>query len=67
MDKEKTKLLNEIEKLISYGDKRVEISQDLLKYLDIETLKNMLNSLKTKTSSLKEEDKEWLKKFKREE
>lgn len=67
MDKEKTKLLNEIEKLISYGNKRVEISQDLLKYLDIETLKNMLNSLKTKTSSLKEEDKEWLKKFKREE
>jgi len=58
----KEELLNEIEKLISYGHKPT-INPDLLKYLSIEDLLSIKNSLKAKVNTLDEDDKEWLVQF----
>ncbi len=64
---EKEQLLAEIERMISYGKEEPTINPELLKYLDIESLKNMHAKLKKKTATLKEEDKLWLQQFKKDE
>jgi len=58
----KEELLNEIEKLISYGHKPT-INPDLLKYLSIEDLSSIKNSLQNRLNTLQDDDKEWLIQF----
>ena len=69
MEKENKKvdILNEIEKLIAYGREDSFIDRNLLKYMDIDTLLSIRDSLASKVNILKDEDIEWLKQFKKEE
>lgn len=62
---EKENLLKEIERLIAYGKEESFIDRNLLKYMDIDTLTSMRDSLSQKVNRLKDEDIEWLKQFKR--
>ena len=62
----KEELLKEIEKLMAYGKEDPTINPSLLEYLDLETLISIHDSLKEKTATLKEEDKEWLRQFRQE-
>jgi len=61
----KEKLLEEIEKLISYGREEPTIHPDLLAFLSIEDLKNTKAKLLERSGKLSEEDKEWLEQFKK--
>jgi hypothetical protein len=63
--KEKELLLQEIEKLMSYGKDEPTINPSLLEYLDIEALQNIKKSLEYKVGTLSEDDKEWLEQFKK--
>ncbi len=63
--KEKELLLQEIEKLMSYGKDEPTINPSLLEYLDIEALQNIKKSLEHKVGTLSEDDKEWLEQFKK--
>lgn len=63
--KEKELLLQEIEKLISYGKNEPTINPALLEYLDIEALINIKKSLESKVGTLSEDDKQWLEQFKK--
>ncbi|MBD3808640.1 MAG: hypothetical protein IE880_08010 [Epsilonproteobacteria bacterium] len=63
--KEKELLLQEIEKLISYGKNEPTINPALLEYLDMEALRNIKKSLESKVGTLSNDDKEWLKQFKK--
>ncbi|MEJ2488764.1 MAG: hypothetical protein P8Y50_03020 [Sulfurovaceae bacterium] len=62
---EKEKLLQEINALLSYGETEDAIDVSLLKYLELDMLENIKKSLQSRTSDLKEEDKEWLEQFKK--
>ena len=62
---EKEKLLQEINALLSYGETKDSIDASLLKYLELDMLENIKKSLQSRTSDLKEEDKEWLEQFKK--
>ncbi len=64
---EKENLLKEIESLIAYGKEESFIDRNLLKYMDIDTLLSMRDSLSSKVAKLKDEDIEWLKQFKKDE
>jgi hypothetical protein len=64
--KDKHMLLEEIGRLLAYGEKAPEIDPALLEYLDTDTMEKMLENLKRKTSGLKEEDREWLQQFRKE-
>jgi len=64
---EKRALLEEIQSLLAYGGPAPSIDPALLEYLDTEALTTIRDRLKEKTATLKEEDKEWLAKFRREE
>jgi hypothetical protein len=66
-EKEPTKesLLEEIEKLISYGKEEPTINPALLAYLEIEDLISTKKKLLERVGSLSEEDKEWLQQFKK--
>ena len=64
---EKEALLHEIEKLLAYGESEPEINPALLEYLDLEALRSVRDRLAERTSTLKEEDREWLAKFRKEE
>lgn len=63
--KEKELLLQEIEKLMSYGKDEPTINPSLLEYLDIEALQNIKKSLEHKVGTLSEDDKKWLEQFKK--
>lgn len=63
----KEELLADIEELIAYGTKEPTINPDLLAYLDIDTLISTKKSLLQKVGTLSDEDKEWLKQFKKNE
>jgi hypothetical protein len=63
----KEALLEEILHLLAYGDRAPEIDPALLAYLDISTLQSTLEKLKEKTAGLKEEDRQWLQQFRKEE
>jgi len=65
MKNEKKILLEEIDKLISYGKEETTISPDLLKYFTIKELQGMKANLLKKVGKLKEEDMEWLEQFKK--
>jgi hypothetical protein len=65
--REKEKLLEEIRQLLAYGGEAPEIDPALLEYLDEGTLETMLDRLREKHSRLTEEDREWLRKFRKEE
>ncbi|MEJ2437925.1 MAG: hypothetical protein P8Y43_07920 [Sulfurovaceae bacterium] len=62
---EKEKLLQEINALLSYGETEDTIDVSLLEYLELDMLENIKKSLQSRTSDLKEEDKEWLEQFKK--
>jgi hypothetical protein len=62
---EKEKLLQEINALLSYGETEDTIDASLLEYLELDMLENIKKSLQSRTSDLKEEDKEWLEQFKK--
>ena len=64
---EKENLLREIESLIAYGKEESFIDRNLLKYMDINTLVSLRDSLSSKVAKLKDEDIEWLKQFKKDE
>ena len=64
---EKENLLKEIERLIAYGKEESFIDRNLLKYMDMDTLTSMRDSLSQKVNRLKDEDIEWLKQFKKDE
>ncbi len=64
---EKENLLREIESLIAYGKEESFIDRNLLKYMDIDTLLSIRDSLSSKVAKLKDEDIEWLKQFKKDE
>jgi hypothetical protein len=57
------KLVEEIESLMSYGEKREVIERSLLKYLDEKTLLGIRDSLQKRHGVLKSEDREWLSRF----
>ena len=59
----KEELLQEIEELISYGRNEPTINPSLLKYLSLEELISIKNSLQKRVNTLDEDDKEWLMKF----
>jgi hypothetical protein len=59
----KEELLQDIEKLISYGRDENTINPSLLKYLSVEELISIKNSLQKRVNTLDEDDKEWLMKF----
>ena len=64
---EKENLLKEIERLIAYGKEKSFIDRKLLKYMDIDTLTSIRDSLSKRVNQLKDEDIEWLKQFKKDE
>jgi len=61
----KEELLQEIEKLISYGQEEPTINPDLLAYLSIDDLNGIKAKLLQKVNILSEEDKVWLEQFKK--
>ena len=61
----KESLLEEIDKLISYGKNEPTINPVLLEYLSIEDLISTRDKLLTRVKDLKEEDREWLEQFKK--
>ncbi len=63
--KEKELLLQEIEKLMSYGKDEPTINPSLLEFLDIQSLQYIKKSLENKVGTLSEDDKEWLEQFKK--
>jgi hypothetical protein len=63
----KAQLMEEIRRLMAYGGEAPEIDPALLEYLDRESLERMLERLREKHSWLTEEDREWLRQFRREE
>lgn len=62
---EKEELLNDIEKLISYGRDEPTINPSLLAYLEIDDLIATKKKLLERVGKLSEEDKEWLEQFKK--
>ncbi|ADV46837.1 hypothetical protein [Nitratifractor salsuginis] len=62
----KEELLTEIEKLMAYGKEEPTINPSLLKYLDLNALTEIRDKLKERSATLKEEDKEWLQQFRKE-
>ena len=65
MQNEKEILLNEIEKLISYGREEPTINPALLEYLSIDDLINTKAKLLERVGTLSEADKDWLEQFKK--
>ena len=65
MKNEKEILLADIEKLIAYGRDEPTINPALLAYLEIEDLISTKKKLLERVGILSEEDKEWLKQFKK--
>ena len=65
-EKSKEELLSEIERLMAYGKEEPTINPSLLQYLDLQALIDIRDKLKARTSTLKEEDKEWLQQFRKE-
>jgi hypothetical protein len=61
----KEELLNDIEKLISYGREEPTINPALLAYLEIEDLISTKEKLLERVGKLSDEDKEWLEQFKK--
>jgi hypothetical protein len=61
----KEELLNDIEKLISYGREEPTINPALLAYLEIEDLISTKEKLLQRVGKLSDEDKEWLEQFKK--
>lgn len=61
----KEELLEDIEKLISYGRDENTINPDLLAYLEIEDLINTKAKLLERVGKLSDEDKAWLEQFKK--
>lgn len=62
---EKQEILNEIEALLGYKEAKLDIDPKLLEYLEIEDLQSIRSSLLAKVGVLSEDDKEWLKQFKK--
>ena len=61
----KEELLADIEKLIAYGREEPTINPALLAYLEIDDLISTKKKLLERVGTLSEEDKEWLKQFKK--
>jgi hypothetical protein len=61
----KEELLEDIEKLISYGREEPTINPALLAYLDIDDLVSTKKKLLERVGKLSEEDKKWLEQFKK--
>jgi len=61
----KEELLQEIDKLISYGREETTINPDLLAYLDIDELQSIKAKLLGRVGKLSDEDKAWLEQFKK--
>ena len=63
----KEELLAEIEKLMAYGRQESTIDPALLRYLDEEALLSMIEKLEKRRKNLIEEEREWLRQFRKEE
>ena len=61
----KEELLEDIEKLISYGREEPTINPALLAYLEIDDLVSTKKKLLERVGKLSEEDKKWLEQFKK--
>jgi hypothetical protein len=61
----KDELLQDIEKLISYGREESAISPDLLKYLSVDDLISTKQKLLQRVGKLSDDDKKWLEQFKK--
>ena len=67
MEKSKKQLLEEIKELLSYGMGKPDISPSLMEYLDEKTLESIRDRLAKNCDRLKEEDRNWLQRFRKEE
>ncbi len=65
-EESKETLLKEIEALIAYGNEEPTIDPALLNYLDLPSLRAIRDRLHKKHSTLTEEDKVWLRNFRKE-
>jgi len=66
MDEKKQEMLVEIEALMRYGEEQDVIEPSLLKYLDLDSLKHIVETLKKRRKNRIEEEKEWLAQFRKE-
>ena len=66
MEKEKSQLLEAIEKLLSFDGNATEINPDYLAYFTIEELQKIRNELENKIDNMVEENREWMMRFKKE-
>ena len=62
-NEEKTALLREIERLLSFDGKEVVVNPDYLAYLDLETLKGILDELRRRQEKMVERHKTWAQGF----
>jgi len=62
---EKEELLEQIEKLMSYGDDKPAINPEFLEYFEIDELIGIRDNLSKKVATLSEDDLEWLEQFKK--
>ncbi|WP_457605392.1 hypothetical protein [Nitratifractor sp.] len=60
-------LLRRIEELMAYGETPPTIEPSLLRYLDRDSLLEIIRKLEKRQENLIDEEKEWLKQFRKEE
>ena len=66
MEKEKTELLEAIEKLLSFDGNETAINPDYLAYFSLEELQKIRDELERKIDNMVEENREWMMRFKKE-
>ena len=66
MEKEKSQLLEAIEKLLSFDGNATEINPDYLAYFSLEELQKIRDELEKKIDNMVEENREWMMRFKKE-
>ena len=67
MDEQKRELLERIEALMRYGKDQETIDPSLLKYLDLDSLEQIVETLEKRRENRIEEEREWLAQFRKEE
>ncbi len=66
MEKEKSQLLEAIEKLLSFDGNATEINPDYLAYFSLEELRKIRDELEKKIDNMVKENREWMMRFKKE-
>ncbi len=66
MEKEKSQLLEAIEKLLSFDGNATEINPAYLAYFSLEALQKIRDELEKKIDNMVEENREWMMRFKKE-